>query len=53
MVKLEGETIRVRTGGGYILLDKFIEVNATIEEAMKMNLQNVNKKYKDNTGNNK
>ena len=32
MVKIEGETIRVRYIGGYVLLDKFIEMNAKIEE---------------------
>ena len=32
MIKIEGETIRVRYVGGYLLLDKFIEINAAIEE---------------------
>lgn len=50
MVKLEGETIKVRTGGGYILLDKFIEVNAPIEEANKVRMENISNKYKQNVG---
>lgn len=33
MIKLEGETIRVRYIGGYILLDKFLEINAKAEDA--------------------
>lgn len=32
MIKIEGETIRVRSIGGYSLIDKFIEMNARIEE---------------------
>ena len=32
MIKFEGETIRVRSIGGYSLIDKFIEMNAKIEE---------------------
>lgn len=36
MIKVEGETIRVRSIGGYSLIDKFIEMNAKIEE-MHMN----------------
>jgi hypothetical protein len=39
----------VRSGGGYILLDKFIEVEAPIEEAKLMKVHNVADKYK-NTG---
>ena len=35
MIKLEGEAIRVRYMGGYLLLDKFIEVNAPLEENKK------------------
>ena len=32
MVKIEGDTIRIRYVGGYLLIDKFIEMNATNEE---------------------
>ena len=32
MVKFETDLIRVRYSGGYILLDKFLEVNGPIEE---------------------
>ena len=32
MIKIEGDTIRVRYVGGYLLLDKFIELNAATEE---------------------
>ena len=32
MIKIEGDTIRVRYLGGYIILDKFIELNAANEE---------------------
>ena len=32
MIKIEGDTIRVRYVGGYLILDKFIELNAAIEE---------------------
>ncbi len=32
MVKFESDLIRVRYSGGYILLDKFLEVNGPIEE---------------------
>ena len=35
VVKLEGEAIRVRYSGGYLLIDKFIELNATLEENKK------------------
>ena len=32
MVKIEGDTIRIRYIGGYLLIDKFIEMNAANEE---------------------
>lgn len=32
MAKIEGDTIRLRFSGGYILLDKFLELNAPLEE---------------------
>ena len=32
MVKIEGDTIKIRYIGGYLLIDKFIELNAAIEE---------------------
>ena len=32
MIKIEGDTIRVRHIGGYLILDKFIELNAANEE---------------------
>ena len=32
MAKVEGDTIRLRFSGGYILLDKFLELNAALEE---------------------
>ena len=32
MVKIEGDTIRIRYVGGYLLIDKFIEMNAANEE---------------------
>ena len=44
MIKLEGEAIRVRYSGGYLLLDKYIELNATSEENKKKNI-----KLNDNT----
>ena len=31
-VKIEGETIKVKSFGGFILLDKFIEINAALED---------------------
>lgn len=43
MVKVEGETIRVRSLGGYSLIDKFIEMNAKIEE-FRMNNKKKGKK---------
>ena len=35
MIKLEGEILRVRYAGGYLLLDKFVEQNAVLEENKK------------------
>jgi len=35
VIKLEGEAIRVRYSGGYLLIDKFIELNAILEENKK------------------
>ena len=32
MIKIEGDTIRVRYVGGYLLIDKFIELNSASEE---------------------
>ena len=32
MVKIEGDTIRIRYVGGYLIIDKFIELNAAAEE---------------------
>ena len=32
MIKIEGDTIRVRYVGGYLLIDKFIELNSATEE---------------------
>ena len=32
MIKIEGDTIRIRYVGGYLLIDKFIELNAATEE---------------------
>ena len=32
MIKIEGDTFRVRYVGGYLILDKFIELNAVIED---------------------
>jgi len=49
-VNFKYKLLKVRTGGGYILLDKFIEVNAPIEEAYKTRLDNVSGKYKHNVG---
>ena len=48
MVKIEGDTIRIRFVGGYLLIDKFIELNAATEEkkVKKQNekINNANKK---------
>lgn len=35
MIKIEGDAIRVRYVGGYLLLDKFIETNSHVEESKK------------------
>ena len=47
MIKLEGEAIRVRYSGGYLLIDKFIELNSSLEESKKkmskLNKDNQNK----------
>jgi hypothetical protein len=43
----------VRTGGGFILLDKFIEINAPLEEARLIRANNLSEKYKSNPGVNK
>ena len=32
MIKIEGDTIRVRYSGSYLIIDKFIELNAATEE---------------------
>ena len=32
MVKIDGDTIKIRYAGGYLLIDKFIELNSEIEE---------------------
>ena len=54
MIKIEGDTIRVRYLGGYLIIDKFIELNAVNEEKkMKKNNEknnniiNANNKKKD------
>ena len=47
MIKIEGDTIRVRYVGGYLILDKFIELNAAIEEKK---MKKINEKS--NTGSN-
>ena len=44
MVKIEGDTIRIRYIGGYLLIDKFIEMNAANEE------KKVKKQNEKNTG---
>ena len=36
MVKIEGDSIRVRFIGGYSLIDKFIEVNSVLEESKEL-----------------
>ena len=45
IVKLEGEAIRVRNGAGYLLLDKFVELNAPLEDkkSKKTNINDNNK----------
>lgn len=45
MIKIEGDTIRVRYTGGYVLIDKFIEVNSSIEEKKKNVNKNKNMNY--------
>ena len=59
MLKFEGENIRVRYKGGYILLDKFIETNSDfiddnkLKSKKKTNVSSVNKKknYSNNNSN--
>ena len=46
MIKLEGEILRVRYVGGYLLLDKFIELNAVSEDKKKNQKLNKGKKTK-------
>ena len=58
MVKIEGDTIRIRYIGGYLIIDKFIEMNAANEEkkVKKQNEKNTNAggiKKKDSTSNKK
>ena len=60
MVKIEGDTIRIRYVGGYLLIDKFIETNAATEEkkVKKQNEKNSKQpshaiKKKDSTSNKK
>ena len=58
MVKIEGDTIRIRFVGGYLLIDKFIELNAATEEkkVKKQNEKNTSTggiKKKDSTSNKK
>jgi len=48
MVKVDNEKIKVRVGGGYLLLDKFIEMQAPVEEAKLMNAKNISNKYAKN-----
>jgi len=45
MVKVENEKIKVRVGGGYLLLDKFIEMQAPVEEAKIMDAKNITNKF--------
>ena len=40
MIKLEGEALRVRYSAGYLLLDKFVEQNAILEEKRKEKYKN-------------
>ena len=55
MVKIEGDTIRIRYVGGYLLIDKFIELNASAEEKKikkqneKLNNANTNTNKKKDT----
>ncbi len=46
MIKMEGEAIRVRYMGGYLLLDKFVELNAPLEEKKKKNTRTSSNKSK-------
>ena len=50
MIKIEGDTIRVRHLGSYLILDKFIELNAATEEKKlkKNNEKNTNADSKTN-----
>ncbi len=48
MIKIEGDTIRVRYTEGYIIIDKFIELNSVIEENKRKNKAE-NQKNKSNT----
>jgi hypothetical protein len=48
LVKVDNEKIKVRVGGGYLLLDKFIEMNAPVEEAKLMNAKNISGKFSKN-----
>ena len=49
MIKIEGDTIRVRYVGGYSLIDKFIEINAALEEGKEKKKLN-NQKNSGNIG---
>ena len=42
MIKIEGDTIRVRHLGSYLIIDKFIELNAAIEEKKLKKLEEKN-----------
>jgi hypothetical protein len=50
MVKVEGEAIRVRYMGGYLLLDKFVESYAPLEDNKKKNAKanNINQNNRSN-----
>jgi len=48
LVKVENEKIKVRVGGGFLLMDKFIEMNAPVEEAKIMNAKNISGKFSKN-----
>ena len=59
LVKVDNEKIKgifyyfnclVRVGGGFLLLDKFIEMNAPVEEAKLMNAKNITGKFSKNVG---
>ena len=52
MVKIEGDTIRIRYIGGYLLIDKFIELNSVIEEK-NINDNNNDKNIKKKSSNKK